>query len=94
MGEHTPGPWRVVHGTNVMAKRGHGGEASVAACGGYANNFDGGAYVAESEANARLIAAAPDLLAALEAVTLLPGFEPEEPYGQAVRAAIAKARGQ
>lgn len=45
----------------------------------------------EMKANAGIMAAAPDLLAALQAVVELPGFEPDEPYGVAVLAAIAKA---
>ncbi len=45
------------------------------------------------EANARLIAEAPNMLAALQGVAALPGFEPDEPYGRAVLAAIAKATG-
>lgn len=48
----------------------------------------------QRHADARLIAASPDLLAALQAVAALPGFEPEEPYGMVVLAAIAKATGQ
>ena len=59
-----------------------------------------GAQSPECEANARLIAAAPDLLEALEMCTkamasVLPDFNP---YDQAAydkaRAAIAKAKGE
>ncbi len=45
------------------------------------------------EPDARLIAAAPELLAALGAVRALPGFEQDEHYGKLVLAAIAAAEG-
>ena len=35
-----------------------------------------------------------DLVAALEIVANLTGFEPDDPYGIIVRAAIAKAKGE
>ena len=60
----TPGPWTVEHDTNVMGVRlSVGLRASVAACGGFCTNTDGGLYVDESAANARLIADAPRLYA-------------------------------
>jgi hypothetical protein len=102
---HTPGPWRV-----------RGGAASVYAYDivgpkgediGYANPTDGAdeATVYPVAENARLMAAAPDLLAALKALTdsytrLVNsgdcGFwdpETETPI-QDARAAIAKAEGR
>ncbi len=59
----------------------------------------GGAIIANvfapQNANARLIAAAPDLLEALEgAMKLLDAGALYEPQAYAARAAIAKARGQ
>ncbi len=45
-------------------------------------------------ANARLIAAAPDLLAALEELCLAPNKHRPEEYWNAARAAIAKAKGE
>jgi hypothetical protein len=54
---------------------------------------------AEQEANARLIAAAPELLALLREVSLLlnagafPNIDPTEPWVSRLRAAIAKAEG-
>jgi hypothetical protein len=83
-GEHTPGPWRIIKGD--------------------ADDHDrwvisSGLYVAGAScvADARLIAAAPDLLAALQAmVTWMPsGFAPHSKanaMGMA-NAAIAKAIG-
>ena len=64
--DYTPGPWAIRHGTNIFAVRtdvGH--EGVVCNTGGHrGNHVDCGP---ECEANARLIAAAPDLLAACEA---------------------------
>lgn len=58
----TPGAWAVnpKAATNVEA-----GRRGVAACGGYFDNTSDGAYAVENEANAHLIAAAPDLARAL-----------------------------
>lgn len=59
--KHTPGPWTVKHGTNVMGIRSDVGHE-----GGVANTGSHGSShvdcMPESEANARLIAAAPDML--------------------------------
>jgi hypothetical protein len=56
---------------------------------------DGHAVIAEyvDGKNAPILAAAPDMLAALETVAGLRGFEENEPYAKQVRAAIAKAGG-
>jgi len=64
MSKHTPGPWKVKYGINVF-----GGKRSVANCGGYTSNTSPDNDLAENEANARLIAAAPDMLAMLKTVT-------------------------
>ena len=50
MSAHTPGPW-IVNGDEVYSSH----KSQIADCGGFS----------DSEANARLIAAAPDLLLAL-----------------------------
>lgn len=78
----------------TAGKNGDGGKvASVWA--GRGHHFDW----PEAEANARLIAAAPDMLAALlRAEMFLSGFEDDDMQDvtsdlQAIRAAIAKARG-
>jgi hypothetical protein len=42
-------------------------------------------------ATVRLFCAAPAMLAALQGVAAVPGFEPSEPYGQQVNAAITAA---
>lgn len=87
--KHTPGPWRRSHESIdpewdiVIAQHGVI-VANVNACG-------------QREANARLIAAAPELLEALEVCA--DALNPENCYdipkaADKARAAIAKARGQ
>jgi hypothetical protein len=96
MAKHTPGPWSIKYGTNVFGDRidtGHPG--CVATCGGHSSNqVDCGP---ENRANARLIAAAPDLLAAAVAVlawadreAMPQGGKNDGPW-EAIEAAIAKA---
>lgn len=85
---HTPGPWRVEFRLNRLMVR--AGEADVVAV-AMPDEQD-------SKANARLIAAAPDLLAALEMfVDQYQGSGQDErelrPEMIAARAAIAKAKG-
>jgi len=102
--QHTPGPWKAVadpfHFATLSTVVGGGHaekglqRAMIVQVGGYAG-------WQEQEANARLIAAAPDLLAALEA--LVEGVDrllgKPEPYEcddgalAAARAAILKATG-
>lgn len=88
--KHTPGPWTRNRAINTVDM----GRYSVICPFG----ADSKKHVSEIEANMRIIAAAPDLLAALEAIIKMIG-----PYaGQgrmdaeiaAARAAIAKARGE
>lgn len=93
--KHTPGPWARDTGSgfgcDVRAENGR----KVAATWGI-NNGDPNrpAYRAECDANARLIAAAPELLAALEmALVYVDGEGTPEQYEQVV-AAIAKAKGE
>lgn len=116
MSEHTPGPW-TFDGEEGIVKEGvvtpyHGivtTEQRIAAI-YVANDFDFPSSEAEEDfqeeaiANARLIAAAPDLLAAcktaLRYLTVQIPYSPSEqgdsdfvPTVQALRAAIAKAKG-
>lgn len=98
-GTHTPGPWLVEGATLIWSFAGH---ATVAAVGsprrdqfvGYSPLTLGDADFNEARANARLIAAAPDLLAALIAVKDFIEGVPNapEPFGM-VRAVITKATG-
>jgi len=94
MTKHTPGPWtmhpRFDDGAEVRAI------APVAWCGVATTVGSSGSQsidAAEARANARLIAAAPDLLAALERLFRW-GSWPSEEHKQdmeSARAAIAKA---
>ena len=83
---HTSGPWliqkRKSSGINVYG--GHNAAERIAIVDGWISE--------EEEANARLIAAAPDLLAALKGVVRLSDRK-HEAWDRA-RAAIAKAEGQ
>ena len=89
MTKHTPGPWwiddrRVADGAlQVQAQhRGEGSSYCVASVNGWE----------VPEANARLIAAAPDLLeACLSAENWLESWASAEPYLSIIRAAIKKA---
>jgi len=103
--QHTPGPWRVTHGLegDLYVASKHGGYVPIR------TPFRTGAFTrggtdrsahtdAELDANARLIASAPDLLAACQAALgelTDPNRGPSgpEPTIATVRAALAKARG-
>jgi len=105
--KHTPGPWSV-----IAPKRAGGELGSMADVGILGAN---GAiiaeawlecplpahekYIAPSEANARLIAAAPDLLDALEEIAApacmaMNSADRVEAFRDLARAAIAKAKGE
>ncbi len=100
MSAHTPAPWNVQdntaepYGQLTVDSAAHG---AVAIC----YTMEKGETVAPAECfqNARLIAAAPDLLAALQMVAgiwshdLTANIDPESPLAK-VRAAIAKATGE
>ena len=58
MSTHTPGPWA------IDQDRDHGRWSAIRSCSG--DIADVAAHRSTTEANARLIAAAPDLLAALK----------------------------
>ena len=99
--KHTPGPWYCLpeysNGGEVHSAAGIICDASI---GRNEREEYQKAHRAESEANARLIAAAPELLEALVACNeLLAGFLSESQNGlhraaiEMARAAIAKAQG-
>ena len=87
----TPGPWYVTGKLTryVEARIGGGLIQEVASCG--PTEADGG-YGPQQAANARLIAAAPDLLEALRGVLRIADRKTDE--FDAARAAIAKATGE
>ena len=88
MNKHTPGPWNRIKGDrNVYS-------ASGTVCKTPAI-IGGGSAAANWEANARLIAAAPDLLEALESIIsdIIPEDQSNLLWAEA-RAAIARARGE
>ena len=92
MSKHTPGPWRLNDNTKYwktnifsITVRKHGVSSSTVA------NVPARATIPVSEAwaNARLIAAAPDLLEAVKAA-----LSDDQPYIEKCKAAIAKATGK
>lgn len=87
-GGHTPGPWQHDTGPSLSGRYHVVNDANgdmVCEC------YEGADR--DRETNARLIAAAPDMLKALD--DLVNSFEKHRPkeYWDAARAAIAKARG-
>lgn len=90
---HTPGPWQIDYGKKYP--RGVSRVNRTDALGGINSivrwNGIGMPSSVEGHANARLIAAAPELLAALKAVVAIADRRTDE--FDAARAAIAKATG-
>jgi hypothetical protein len=89
--KHTPGPWRI-SGTMtkyIEASLGNGWTQEIATVG--PTEHDNG-YGEQHRANARLIAAAPDLLEAMELIANT-GMDAKQCRDTA-RAAIAKATGE
>lgn len=85
--KHTPGPWRVESGPYYRAIRVDG--EVIADMRQIGRSFN--------ESNAQLIAAAPELLEALELLVDNPyreGTESDERLRRIARAAIAKAKGE
>jgi hypothetical protein len=84
--EHTPGPWKLAGPTTIS----NADETIVI---GYAHNYK--TPRVQTDANARLIAAAPELLEALkDAVCALQCSGKDWPAETKARAAIAKATGE
>ncbi len=97
MSKHTPGPWRVGYGFMESGVFSADGKTLVAGTHGSARNWRRQEQIAEQDANARLIAAAPELLAALMGLRLyvdpMMGGEEVDNAIRAANAAIAKAKG-
>ena len=98
MSEHTPGPWQVRGPSKVPGRKDMTGDFAIVSNGKIiAEAFFQIAkeYYAPAEANARLIAAAPDLLKILK--RLLASCEYNDPETEAMRLAteiIAKVEGR
>jgi hypothetical protein len=94
--QHTPGPWRLIHSDGQLRVDSEN-NGTVAVC----YSLMRGEFKVPSEcvANARLVAAATDLLAALQMVNRIwshdqtANLAPDSPVA-IVRAAIAKATGE
>lgn len=91
MSGHTPGPWRVIPANEAIHPWvvGYGEGDSICDC------APPGPWISDdtADANARLIAAAPELLEQLEAmIERFHGYQGMDFLG--ARAAIAKARGK
>ena len=96
MNNHTPGPWTLeehrAHWTSYIV-RGGPMQNQIAQC----FNWQDKGFDVSSEENARLIAAAPDLLEALELALLVIEATGPGVYHDAerqMRKAIAKAKGE
>ena len=90
---HTPGPWLTTESTE------HWGRVNVTIQAAFTANDIATAWQGNTDtnrANARLIAAAPELLEALETLERLAGLPSmqDDPARVKARAVIAKARGQ
>ena len=86
----TPGPWRVLNDEAIKVASSDGSLATVTHI-----HLRGRRDTSEVEANAHLIAAAPDLYAALDGLLgLLDAGSLYEPQAYAARTALAKARGE
>jgi hypothetical protein len=81
--KHTPGPWRVANGTQIRSQRDQIAKVWMMRDG-------------EGNSNARLIAAAPEMLEALKAMAegcSFPADDVQRAIRDRARAAIAKATG-
>jgi hypothetical protein len=89
---HTPGPWTYGYEPTLnrhVVRAGFAGERSICV------SYGAGLKTYEAAANARLIAAAPEMLEALRAVAdYWAGGDVPPAIDAAMRAAIAKATGQ
>jgi hypothetical protein len=71
MSKHTPGPWKIIPGFSKMKVYGgekYQGHFCIADCHQFDIANDQESAIIEKEANARLIAAAPQMIEALESI--------------------------
>lgn len=103
MSEHTPGPWRINRSERMLSQWGVGKDlyvGMVVADTPVAAITHSGLHFDEAQCNARLIAAAPELLEALQEFAAHHACGCGHPYckncerDQFARAAIAKALGE
>lgn len=92
MNKHTPGPWYANQSGLIYAVSDDADE-SILICDVEGMDPDYPNRAWQPVANARLIAAAPDLLAALEEMLPMWSSGIEEPWVLRARAAIARATG-
>jgi hypothetical protein len=95
MSKHTKGPWEV---DKIASMHVQSGRRGVCSTGGYSNNQECPIKIEEeNQANAHLIAAAPDMLEALEEVLNIKDYDTAEKCEEVrekARAIVAKARGE
>jgi len=97
MNKHTPGPWNPYFDETYGVLGPDKGRVAICMNLKGAHGLAGRRHGDEVAANARLIAAAPDLLAALNAMLTHMGMDEDEwtkPTFDQARAAIAKATGE
>ena len=82
--KHTPGPWEIERGCSTIIK-------SIGPC--VPDEYAGSAWLEVSEADARLIAAAPVLLQFARSVVSYAGSAGDDYLADKARAVIAKAIG-
>jgi hypothetical protein len=94
MSKHTPGPWQ--YSTKITASENHRGFSIRAARWSISDVQPIDVEGEEGEANARLIAAAPDLLEACRAVSAhySASLDYQPAFVTLARAALAKATGE
>lgn len=90
--KHTPGPWRFDLDFDVQSVTGY--PIAHAKFPSRSNSIRQPGKKLEQEANARLIAAAPELLEALKNMINHVGHAPDDPLFNAAKGVIAKAEGR
>ena len=92
--KHTPGPWRIATEPSGIRARHIKADSYLTVC-SFLTSVSRNCGPDEINANARLIAAAPDLLALLVELVDIEGPMPgTSAWGDKARAAIAKATGE